>query len=297
MKSFFEITKNAGYLMHFYNKSARGMIRKQKIDVAGDLDLSIDIVLTRSEISEWNHFFGLETPDFLNLPYFSKEMQLVSLQYMFDLGFNYKNMLHLGRNSTFFNKPIGLEFQLKMSLLDISRYSESKLVFVFQTDLTQGSKPIQSLKDFIYLKGVDSKEIANLFNSDNWGRTDITKFRGIKNTKASLIGPPHETFKRSPKLGWSYGFLSGDLNPAHTMNIAAKIFGFQGTFIQGACTYCHVISLLGNVSDLKIRFCNPLYFKKKYYFRKNLNTFEIFDDSSVVQAKGTFSSKRCSVPN
>ena len=260
----------------------------------------LPFVLTQSIKSRWFEFFGIS--DVQRNVYFTyhwKAVESYFLKGMFDLGFNYKNVLHLGHKVEFksrdckFNADSG--YTVEIRLQDISILDRNRIVFINQTIVRDISGvEISIATDQMFVRNVSESTIDKIQSSSEFNRTDLSDYRGLSKRSASLgnLTDAKEVEVAVPvNGGLKYGEISGDLNPIHTSEVLAKLFGYKRPFIQGMWTVNFLnkyfsFDLNESVKSIDLKFCRPLFLDQLAKLKYQKNNFEILDQFGELVAFG-----------
>jgi hypothetical protein len=295
-----DVSRRLAYQLRYYTAAVRSLLCRHRLDVPREpatyrCELRVSPLLQQ----QWHDLFKIQPDRPARLTYFTTSGTCLFMRMLADVGINFRHLLHFSSEMHFGpDGPVpagaGIHQQISALISEVSVVGEDRVALVVEHELaTPSGHRVQHGRDTFVIGGLTRAVIDAVRTMASPTSLDLHNL----SRRPSRLNARHDVERTEVEVGADagrrYGLVSGDLNLVHTTRTAARVFGFQGAFLQGLGTANHVLAdIARHVPDpletFQILFARPLYLGQTVEIVRDHGSFEVLDQRERVIAYGSY---------
>jgi hypothetical protein len=297
-----DLTRARAYMSKYYATVFRNILGSHRLLTDGRFPTyQSQLRFSREEQKRWFELLGsTEAEKRAPLPYYTQNGTFVLMKAINDIGINFRHLLHLKAEIAIGadGPPLQpeIDYTMMSRVVDIIHLSKDRVALVWQSRCEREGQVMMTMKDYFAILNIAPEYIETLKHNERYGMHDATQFVGMRKREAKLRSAPlsaRVTFPLEPDTGRRFGRVSGDMNPVHTTQLAARLFGYDRPFVQGLYVASVVQKVLTGrttkpLSWFSITFCNPAFLEQTMTLAWLDGEFEVVDERDIVVVYGDY---------
>jgi hypothetical protein len=221
---------------------------------------------------------------------------LVVARLFADLGINLQHLLHLQHSTTHHVDVAAcsraVDQELQCHVKRILRLAEDRVLVEVQTQVRDpGGRLLSQVDDGYVVNGLPPSDLAGLPSDSGLLRELLGLRRRLPRLSTSEGEALISEMQVDSAMGWAYGRLSGELNPAHLGRLGAWLIGTSRPSLQGLAlrnlVVRHLVELGAPVQRLRLTLATPAALGQSLLLVLSGGEFEVHDAQGRLVAFGS----------
>ncbi|MGS2744113.1 MaoC/PaaZ C-terminal domain-containing protein [Halomonas sp. LS-001] len=287
------------YAAHYWRGTIRNLLIKHRLQSVNTPCYATDFHLSPVLKERWKVFFDKMQPHLKSnsdVPFLYSQSvgTLLYTKIFSDLNFNFRHLLHV-KHKTEYPKGASAYIQAHQQnvacrLKQVSSIPRNRALVILEAQITNSDKElIGRVEDSFLIRNLKPEDIKKIPKATS----SSDELMGLRRRTSKLESDIESTSQQTQignGMARGFGNISGDMNPVHTSNLGAKLFGFKRPFLQGLCVRNLVTHWLADKNDtidqIEMTFTNPAYVQQCALLREKDGYYEVVSEEGQLIAFG-----------